>query len=92
MAAKASGGLIAFGVINIVVALAPPCASCIGASMTAGDPRINIQGRELGPEFKRHIEQNVPGAAIEAIGAVAANSLFRADAGARMMITNRIRA
>jgi cytochrome c biogenesis protein CcdA len=78
MATRTSGGLITFGVINIIIALAPMCAGCTGIVVTAGDPKLNLNGRELGPEFKQHIDRNVPGATVEAFAAAALGCLFSA--------------
>ena len=75
MAARVSGGLITVGVINILIALLPICAGCFGVGITAGDPKMNLQGRELGPEFKQHIERRVPGALAESLVSLGANTL-----------------
>ncbi len=76
MATRTSGGLITFGVINIIVALTPMCAGCTGAISMLGDMKLNINGRELGPELKQHIERDVPGAKAEAIVAALLFSFF----------------
>lgn len=76
MAARVSGGLITVGVINILVALMPMCAGCFGLAVTAGDPKLNIQGRELGPEFKQHMDRRVPSALGESLVSLGAGTLF----------------
>src|ERR1019366_8599855 len=76
MAAKTSAGLITFGVINIVVALLPPCAGCLGTTFFFSEPHLPIKNRDVGPQFKQHLDREVPTAKGEAIGAVVCNSFL----------------
>jgi uncharacterized membrane protein (DUF2068 family) len=78
MAARASGGVITLAVINIVVALMPVCAGCIGGIAALDDqpPPILINGRDMGPQFKQHIDRQVPHAKYEAFTAAAGNMCF----------------
>lgn len=80
MAARISGGLVAFGIINIIVALMPPCAGCFGSLSTLGqvqgDARFDLNGRDFGPQFRKHIEREVPGAVPEAFAHAAIASFF----------------
>jgi hypothetical protein len=68
-------GLV-FGIINIVVALAPPCAGCFGATFFFGQKTMIFEGRDIGPPMNNHIERNLPAAKPEAIGAAACNSFL----------------
>ena len=75
MPPRFSVGLIIFGSINILVAIAPPCAGVFGTAFVFGDPVLNVKGRDLGPAFKQHVDRELPSAKPEAIGAVACNAL-----------------
>lgn len=78
MAARASGGVIALAVLNIVVAIIPLCAGCITGFTSVDDqpPPILVNGRDVGPQFKAHIDRQVPLAKAEALTAAAGNSCF----------------
>jgi hypothetical protein len=74
MARRFSIGAIIFGSINILVAVIPPCAGVFGAAFFLQEPSLPIKGRDLGPQFKKHIDQELPAAKAEAIGAAACNA------------------
>ena len=76
MARKASGGLVTFAIINLLVALAPMCAGCFGLTATFGDGHLNLNGREVGPQFKQHVDRNVPSARAESVISLAMSGLF----------------
>lgn len=70
MAARTSGGLITFGIINILVALLPMCCTSFGSFITVGQMQGNapmdVNGRDIGPQLRQHVERNVPGVVPEA--------------------------
>jgi len=80
MAARTSVACVVLGVINIAVALVPMCAGCGGLAVTIGqtqgNARMDVQGRDVGPQLKAHIERNLPTFLPEAIGAMVGNTLF----------------
>src|SRR5260370_26600511 len=74
MVRKTSVTLIVFGIINIVIALIPPCVGCNGLTFFMQDPHMPIRKRALGPPLRKHLEKELPSAKWEAIGAVTCNS------------------
>jgi hypothetical protein len=74
MAARASIALILFGIVNLLIALLAPCAGCVGMAMTFTPPALEIEGRDLGPEYKAHIERRVPGAKVLAVLSMLGNT------------------
>jgi hypothetical protein len=76
MAARASGGVIAFAVMNIIVAIVPLCCGWFDAAQPFMDRPIFIQGRDVGPQLRQHLERKVPHAKAEGIIAAGGNSCF----------------
>ncbi len=75
MAAKASGGLLTFAIINIVIALMAPCSACVGTLSTLAETKMTIGGRDLTPEFKQHIDRKIPGRKVIAVLTLSSNAL-----------------
>jgi hypothetical protein len=81
MAARTDGGLITFGVINIIIACLPICCGLGGASNLLMEPAMvvpdrNVGMRDIGPQFKDQIKRDVPHARYEAAGAILCNSFL----------------
>src|SRR2546423_1657936 len=63
--------------INLVVAVFPPGAGCIGASYFFKDPApMPIQNSDIGPELRREIDKAAPSAKAEAIGSTVCSSFL----------------
>jgi hypothetical protein len=75
MAGKPRIGYIVFAVINVVVAFFPPCAGLFGAMYHLTQPTMVINNRDLGPQFKQHLDRELPSAKWEAFGAEACNGI-----------------
>ena len=76
MAKQSSGSLMTFGIVNIFICLVAPCASCVGVSFYMNQPQpMLIQNQDVGPQFKQHLDRELPHAKAEAIGAIVANTL-----------------
>jgi hypothetical protein len=61
-------------VLNILVAVIPPCVGGFGAASFMSETKININNRELGPELEKHIAKEAPLAKVEAFTALAMNT------------------
>lgn len=61
MAAKTSPVILIFGVVNIVIALMASCSSCVTMTQMISNPRLEIEGRDVGPELNAHLKRKVPG-------------------------------
>jgi hypothetical protein len=64
---------IVFGILNILVALVPPCAGCTGASFFLKDQHIPFKNVDMGPVIQKHFEKELPAAKPEAIGSAICN-------------------
>lgn len=76
MARKTSVTLMVFGIINIVVAIVPPCVGIGGALFYFQDQHLPVKNQDLGPAMKQHIDKELASAKFEAIGAALCNSLL----------------
>jgi hypothetical protein len=74
MARKTSVTLLVFGIVNILVALAPPCAGIGGAAFFFSEPHLPLKNKDLGPALMQHFDKDLPAAKYEAIGAALCNS------------------
>jgi len=61
-------------VLNILIAVIPPCVGGFGAASIMSEAKININNRELGPELEKHIAKQAPLAKVEAFAALAMNT------------------
>jgi cytochrome c biogenesis protein CcdA len=73
---KTSVTLIVFGIINIVIALVPPCVGVGGAMFFFQDQHLPVRNQDLGPAMKQHIDKELAAARYEAIGAALCNSFL----------------
>ena len=64
---------LVLAVLNILVAVIPPCVGGFGAASFMSETKININNRELGPELEKHIAKEAPLAKVEAFVALAMN-------------------
>jgi hypothetical protein len=64
---------LVLAVLNILVAVMPPCVAGFGAASFMSETKININNRELGPELEKHIAKEAPLAKVEAFTALAMN-------------------
>jgi hypothetical protein len=65
---------LVLAVLNILVAVIPPCVGGFGAASFMSETKININNRELGPELEKHIAKEAPLAKVEAFVALAMNT------------------
>lgn len=76
---RTSAGLIVFGILNILVALLPPCAGCVGTVFFITDEPMPMElpnGHDVGFEMKDHLDRKVPHAKYEAFTNAACNGFF----------------
>lgn len=77
MATRFSVLFLVFGILNILAALSPPCAGCVGVNFFLKQPEgMLVNGRDIGPALRQHVDRNTPTASFEAFGAVACNWLL----------------
>ena len=76
MARKMSIVGLVFGIINIVVALVPPSAGCIGAFYAFKQPPFPFKNVDLGPPLWRHVDKELPALKAEAVGSTACTGLL----------------
>ncbi len=77
MASKFSVLFLVFGILNILAALGPPCAGCVGVSFFLKRPEgVILNGRDVGPQMMQHLDKNAAGAKAEAFGAVGCNGFL----------------
>ncbi len=75
MAFRLSILFIVIAILNVLVALAPPCAGVVGSTFYVSQPQgVLVNGRDIGPALGQHIQRDLPMAKAEAFTAVGCNS------------------
>jgi hypothetical protein len=72
-ARKVSVTAIVFGIVNILVALLPPFAGCMGYVYFLREPHENFKHVDVGHPIRAHFDKELPAAKYEAIGSTTCN-------------------
>ncbi|MBM3995464.1 MAG: hypothetical protein FJ303_15115 [Planctomycetes bacterium] len=74
MKRSTSGFFIVLAVFNLVTAIIPPVVAVFGVITMMSDSNIVINGRQVGPEFDKLVQQEAPMAKVEAFAALSGNA------------------
>jgi hypothetical protein len=59
---------LVFGILNILVALVPPCVNSLGVAYMFAEPPVPVRNVDIAPPVWRHLKQELPAYRAEVVG------------------------